>query len=249
MMPTGIGGEIAGWCPTFTGDSTDWVGSEDGTLENGAAIITNTDNGGTKAFLFDGVDDYMSVPNPSVLTSLSAVTFSAWVRWDALATHTDYAYILSQDSVGSNRVFDLGRGGFTAGNDNKVYGVVWNSAGSLVEVRGGAYVQSVWTHVCMTWDGVTVKLFQDTSLVASKSLTGPLRDKSVDMYMGRFGGGLNYWNGLIDDARIFNVAISSAELANLASKRGYEPAAAGNPSQLINGGLLNMGLINAGLIQ
>ncbi len=76
----------------------------------------------------------------------------------------------------------------------------------------------VWTHVAGTWDGSTMKLYQDGVLVASKAKDGIL-DTNGDalVAIGNLPPDTDNqpFDGKIDDMRIYNFALSQAEIEDL----------------------------------
>ncbi|HIJ71914.1 MAG TPA: LamG domain-containing protein, partial [Planctomycetes bacterium] len=48
------------------------------------------------------------------------------------------------------------------------------------------------------------------------SITGPIRDNAGDLYIG-YRPGQDYYDGSIDDIRIFDEALSEAQISQLAS--------------------------------
>jgi len=51
---------IAAWVPTRPQNATDVIVSNDGTLTNGASVVSATGEGGSHAFDLDGVNDFVS---------------------------------------------------------------------------------------------------------------------------------------------------------------------------------------------
>ena len=66
-----------------------------------------------------------------------------------------------------------------------------------------------------TWDGLEKKLFKDGQLVGSAAATGiltPINPSNPNLAIGaRYEGG-QYWQGGIDNVRIYNHALSQSEL-------------------------------------
>ena len=71
---------------------------------------------------------------------------------------------------------------------------------------------STWTHLATTYDGSEARLFVNGSLVATRAVTGAMPNSSRPLQIG----GNRIWNewfqGQIDDVRIYKRALSATEL-------------------------------------
>jgi hypothetical protein len=77
--------------------------------------------------------------------------------------------------------------------------------------EGGA-VTSGWHLVTATFDGATARLYVDNVLVASDTFTAP-SNTNLPLYIGLYYGGSGYgWNGAIDEVRLYNRALTAAEV-------------------------------------
>ncbi|MGI9446785.1 MAG: LamG-like jellyroll fold domain-containing protein, partial [Pirellulales bacterium] len=88
------------------------------------------------------------------------------------------------------------------------------------DLRGG------WHHVALTWDSAdnSAKQYIDGVLDASGSMTNGWNLNLGEWEIGSQGrSGANVWDGLLDDARIFdNYVLAPTEVTHLASARGIE---------------------------
>jgi hypothetical protein len=86
-----------------------------------------------------------------------------------------------------------------------------------------------WSHLVLTYDGSNVKLYINGTLASSGAKTGKLgyTDSSLRIGLGIPGNSLQYFKGWIDDVRIYNRAITPAEVSTLYSNT----TALENPSQ------------------
>jgi hypothetical protein len=75
-----------------------------------------------------------------------------------------------------------------------------------------------WYHGAVTYDGANILLYLNGSEVGRAATTGLLdTDPTVPAQLGRNTGGslANQWDGLLDDVRLYNRALSAAEIAAL----------------------------------
>jgi hydrogenase maturation factor HypE len=87
------------------------------------------------------------------------------------------------------------------------------AAPNEVGVTGTTAVSTTaWTHLAMTYDGATLRLFVNGTQVTSRALTTPM---ATSTGLLRFGGE-NVWGdffqGRIDEVRIYNRALTAAEI-------------------------------------
>lgn len=78
----------------------------------------------------------------------------------------------------------------------------------------------VWTHAAAVWDGATMRLYKNGVEVGSTAKGGTLStDPTVKVSIGNQPAetGDRPWDGLIDDVRLYNVALSEAQIQELAA--------------------------------
>lgn len=92
------------------------------------------------------------------------------------------------------------------------------SGGSTHYLETPANIASgAWRHVAGTWDGTRKRLYIDGALVAS--VDSSITYDTHLVYLGadqNNGNTVLYWNGTLDDLRIYNRVLSPAEIATLA---------------------------------
>ena len=153
------------------------------------------------ALLFDGVDDYVSIPSIEWPYKESSFSVFAWIkggqrneiitRWGLTLMQADHI----EGNLMSAFLFDLTGGGFLFSEANIIdgqwhlVGFVWNAGD--------------WTRALYV-DGVQVA--KDTPTIWSMQLIRKL-EIGADSYFP--SGSEYYWSGLIDDVRIYNRAIES----------------------------------------
>ena len=199
------------------GTATDAMGSHDGTLNNGPNWTSGQIDG---ALAFDGVDDSITVPHDDALSLTEAMTFTAWVRVSAF--DSNYQTILNKDGGGSDSNFWFG-----TWQQDMLFGFF--SGGSFV----GVYTTDLnlqtdtWYHLAVSFDNATdqVSLYRDGALVETSILTQSPTAVDADLTIGTSPYG-EYWNGLLDDVRIYDQILEPAEIADLAGAGG---AGGGDP--------------------
>ena len=82
--------------------------------------------------------------------------------------------------------------------------------GSTVEVGGARLQPNTWQHLALTYDGSLLRIFIDGTLAGSTSTTGPVAGSDGALRIGGIAG--EYFAGTLDDVRVYNRALSAAEI-------------------------------------
>ena len=151
---------------------------------------------------FDG-SSMVQVPSAPSLGLSSAMTLSGWIRpavsqggWRAILQRQADAYFLNAStSVGPLRP---GGGGTFGGGINYVTGPSASPVGS-------------WTHVALTYDGSLLRLYVNGVQAASANVSGAIQQSSNPLWIGGNQYNENFV-GLIDDVRVYNRALTQAEI-------------------------------------
>ena len=69
---------------------------------------------------------------------------------------------------------------------------------------------NTWKHVAMTFDGTTLRFYVGGVLI--RSAPGAHTTTNVPLLFGRWTPAAEYWNGLIDEVRIYGRGLSQAEI-------------------------------------
>jgi len=179
----------------------DTVGDRHGRLGNGTSgtAPTWTDRCAFDSCLrFDGQDDFVNASGLAI--DRNRFTWSAWVYHNS--TETGWQSILR----------DIGTTNFQEHDSNIVGWYVANATGTDTFLNTDFTNQS-WTHYTGTFNGITgtVRLYQDGQLVAEKSMDGPVGE-TYGYYIGSAAGGSEFFDGKIDDIRLFNQTLSPSEV-------------------------------------
>ncbi len=180
------------------------TGTQSGGIGYASAGVVGT------AVNFDGTDDYIDAGSGTSIANISdAITVSAWVRPPNGVSQAIVSN--SRDCCGTYNGFQLGRD-----SSNRFAFTVWNSTDTLT--LSPAFPSSGgWYHVTGTFDGSNVRIFVNGTLEATTSYAGKIGvPASSSLKIGRIGA-VSAWhfNGNIDDVRIYNHALSAAEVAGL----------------------------------
>jgi len=162
-----------------------------------------------KALSFDGVDDIVVVPDSASLTS-PRMTWMAWIKpasWDGPSADWYRAYWLDGRGHGYMTYSD-GPSATSPGLNVTIY------TGTLYELEVPLPSVGEWHHVVGRYDGSTLKIFVDGEEKGSKAASGDITVFSTDLrtVLGGYQGGGYFENGITDEVRIYNRALSAEEI-------------------------------------
>ena len=192
--------------------ATDFSGNGNpGTLTNFAltGLTSNWVPGKSgKALVFDGTNDYVS--GSGVTISNSAFTISAWIK---SATYSADNQFFSLGSVGANdqsiHLRFTSATGFRFGMYNDDLNATFN-----------AYANR-WTLVTVTLDSSKLQTIYQDGVAKSSRTASSLFTGNTSWSIGRWvAQNSEFFNGSIDDVRIYNRALSAAEVTALYGKTG-----------------------------
>jgi hypothetical protein len=178
-----------------------------------------------KALSFDGVNDWVTIADSSLLDLTTGMTLEAWVFPTAIGSGTWRAVLFKEEAGGL--VYTLNA---YDGATNVPVAEVSPGAG-VIDARGGSQLPlNTWTHLASTYDGTTLRMFVNGVQVGSTAGAGNLATSTGAL---RIGG--NIWGGLfqgrIDEVRIFNVARTATQIT-----ADMNAAVVGAPPVLTNPG-------------
>lgn len=210
---------LVGWWK-FDGDATDSSGNgNDGTV-NGATLTTDRHGQANSAYSFDGVDDIIVIPGTADFDTQNP-TISAWVF---SINNPQQGFIFEKTSNGSvNSQYNL----FFYGAN----GITWRTAANLTPTDT-SYVPNItgWFFLTATYDGSLKKIFVNGSEKKTEAwngqiLTGASGVSSIGGYTDNLPQKSSYFfNGSIDDIRIYNRALSESDVLALHTLESFPPS-------------------------
>ena len=158
-----------------------------------------------KALSFDGVDDYVDCGNDESLDLFGEITVAAWFR-------------TTQDSVGSiclRKRYNYGTSpgfGLSINNDGQVSFNLGDGTNRADACTTDAYNDGNWHYAVGVKDGSMVYIYIDGVLKGTDTDDVNITAYDCNLMIGQRGWGGNFFNGLIDEVRIYNRALSEEEI-------------------------------------
>jgi hypothetical protein len=160
---------------------------------------------GGNALSFNGQNTWVTIPNSSSLNLTSAMTLEAWVK---PTTFTGASSIIMKEQPGG-LVYAL----YAASDGPAPPTTVVDVGGVDTQVSSAAGLPSgTWSYLSATYDGTVLKLYVNGTLVSSLGLTGALATSSGVLRIGGDSIWGEFFNGLIDDVRVYNRALNQGEI-------------------------------------
>ncbi len=176
---------------------------------NGSTHNTTGGFNGGGCFEFDGDDDYIISTN-QVLDSLTSFTISGWMNANNWGNIHNVLY-MERQSYPSKQVhfsYEAGTGlSLAVGN---------GTTGSTINYDFTAD-NNKWYLFSATFNSGTVNIYVNGDLKKTEVVDEVLIDTGNGCYkqIGRFTNSDNFFNGSIDEVRIYNRALSADEIRNL----------------------------------
>ena len=171
------------------------------------------------ALSFNGSNAALTRANVQGLTTGNTPhTIAAWVKVNALPSGRAWIALLGPEGAGSHH--------WLLNNSGVTQLGAWNGGQVSPTLPVG-----VWKHLAITFDGGQLKAYIDGSLIGTQAASFNLTGTSLTVAQSHVGE--QYFNGEVDEFRIYNNALTAAEVSTLAG--ASPPALAISTSTLPNG--------------
>jgi chitodextrinase len=163
------------------------------------------------ALVFDGTSAWVTVPDSASLRLTTGMTLEAWVNpsavtsvWRDVIYKGNDSYYLEATSTNGGRP---GAGG--------TFGTAFGTA---------ALAENTWTHLAVTYDRVTLRLYVNGLQVSSVARTASIATSTNPLQLGGDNIYGQYFQGRIDEVRVYNRALAPEEIrADMATAVGDTP--------------------------
>jgi hypothetical protein len=186
------------------------VSDSSGQSHTGTAVGTSwVDGKYGKALSFNGTSSLVTVADTPALRLGNALTLSAWAK---PATVTNWRSLITKNLAarqGASYALYASNG---TSNGNTPSG--WLETGGQVKQVGGVtpLAADAWTHVAITYDGSTARLYVNGTLVAEVPVTGALDQDGGALTIGGNTAWGEFFSGPIDEVRIYNRALDATQI-------------------------------------
>ncbi|MBT5717580.1 MAG: SUMF1/EgtB/PvdO family nonheme iron enzyme, partial [Opitutae bacterium] len=215
LSKPGLNFGLVAWYP-FEGNASDMSGNGNHGTVNGATLGTDRHGKVNRAYSFDGIDDNIVIQE---INSFEAQkhTLSVWVfaqQW--------YGDIMSKDGEASQRQWLIG----SAPANGEIIAHVWTNSALYQGKSSFLLIPNQWNNIIQIWNSSSLALYINGFLQSETPTFGSLAlgDQPI-----RIGGGAPesfplWFNGSIDDIRIYDRALSAEEIRLLYDTEAELPA-------------------------
>jgi hypothetical protein len=199
-----------------TGTLTIGTGAGTGHQDSAGTCTTNAStlwyNGATGKYNaslnFDGIDDYATVPFSSSYQQ-STVTVSAWVKTPTI--NSSYM-IAATENAASNTGWRLAYA--DSGSGYRIQVCMYTAGTQECQYGTTNITANQWSHFVFTYDGTNTKIYKDGKLETTVAMTA-YTVGSGSLYIGNHAPNSFYFNGQIDDVRVYNYPLTATQVRDL----------------------------------
>lgn len=212
--------EIETSTSTTTYDATG--NNNNGILVNGVARASSTCKAGD-CLSFDGINDYITFGDINNFDATTAFTVSAWINRQGDSVSGEAGTIAGKWNTGEAKGWFLEIADSDhATNANQfrffISGVSDTSFYATTTTSNGT-----WYHVAAVYNGAMKYIYINTASSSEEATGSPTTTN--DQFQAGFdtgsGGSSNYFNGYIDDVRIYNRALSGDEIKKIYNGKAF----------------------------
>ena len=193
-------------------------------LVNGVSSVDDMDGNTNSAYAFNATSSYIELNNNQSVINSENFTITAWAKMDGAGGGVNgrNPLFVQRNSVVNSTSSNASL--FAQYVDDKVTFIVRNqSSGGVVSVVGDVIDFGEWHFYAAVKDSTSISLYVDSVLVGSTPYTASgLYNSGVNTVdIGRHfysGTPKSYFNGTIDEVRIFDCALSEEEIQDI-----YQP--------------------------
>ena len=212
----------------FNGNAKDASGNNNNPRFNNAVLTSDRFGNIKSAYKFNGRNSFMQIPNSVTLNFKKAITLAAWVNVDGFYDGTCHGnrIIMKGDDLSTegNYMLTFDDYHYTNGancsitnpdyNHQTFYGVDLGKNKTYIK-------RSQWYFVVYTSDGIRAKLYVNCELISNETAQQKNFTNNEDLFIGKMDNPqYPYWfNGVLDDVRIYNRALASNEILQLCEKK------------------------------
>jgi hypothetical protein len=200
------GSNLVGWW-AGEGNANDNIGGNNGTFQGVESFAAGKVG---QALSFNGTNQYVDVPNSASLNPIGSISLEAWI-FPRSPLNSVSAPVIKKAGEGPGQT-----DGYMlefAGSDGIRF-IVYVSGGAGYVVSPTAPVGlSQWSHVVGTYDGTNASIYVNGVVVGATVGAGQIVPSGNNLQIGHDPSNPSrYFNGLIDEASVYNTALSTAQV-------------------------------------
>ena len=233
-LPSGL---ISWW--NAEGNANDVAGRNPGALEGGVTFEPGLFG---QAFRLHGRPDSVVVPDSSSLALSNQFTIEAWINLTTTVNDPvgppGRGLISKVGGAGGNNGYQLGFGlepsKSSFGINFNSLGQAWNYANAVSYTFSPALPMGVWMHVAATYDDNALMIYFNGRAMATNVVGAHMvANTGSRLRIGGDDNGNVYFDGLVDDARLYGRALAPEEIFHLFAGGRTRPIITREPSSQV----------------
>jgi hypothetical protein len=160
---------------------------------------------------FDGSSDYISVADTPSLDGMDQLSLSTWVKVNSFSSQTVVPIGKDVNSVSYRiNIAPSGQLSFVVATSNNS----WYSTGTVVD-SSVSLTTGKWYHIAAIYDGSRVRIYVNGQLTGtgSQDISGNILNSDSEVHFGKSSSAnIDYFNGMLDEVRVYNRALSADEI-------------------------------------
>lgn len=206
----------------FDGNVNDYSGNENNATNYGARLTADRFGNLNSAYEFNGVNDYMRIDHTEDLnfdSYLNSYTLSLWVKGNSENVETSRLIVKWNDLLGTPYPFFIGA--MPTDCITRIYDTENTNTGTDC---GNIWDES-WQHIILVVDADNgfMDSYINNIIIGSSSISyfGSTANE-IDIFIGGTPIVDRYFNGYIDDIRLYNKALTEDEIQALYHEDGWD---------------------------
>ncbi len=199
-------GDLVAYYP-FNGNADDESGFSNNGTVSGPILVPDRHGNPASAYRFDGINDYIQVPSSASLNFQNSISINFWIKVSQFYERESYP--LSHGNWENRWKVSL--------TDKHIRWTLKTDAGTKDLDSETELVTDSLYNVTVLYDGSDYEIYINGELDAFTTFSGQILTTNIDLMMGEVLPGNNQYNfnGVLDDIRIYNYAISYSDIQSL----------------------------------
>jgi len=209
----------------FDGNANDESGNgNDGTV-NGAVLTTDRFGNSNSAYDFDGVNDNITIPHSDSMNVIDGLSVSAWIVCHDCGQQLPLVgqHIVNKGAIETVQTYSLK---LVNDEDDDYLGMAlrgdWGPIHAWFSYPADELLTrnlnpTEWYHAVVLWDGSTMKVYKNGIHIsaADRAFTSPVLNGDENLGIGSRYNSDDFFDGIVDEVRIYNRALSDTEILEL----------------------------------
>jgi uncharacterized protein (TIGR02145 family) len=187
----------------FNGDAAEVSGNGHHGVVFGAVLTEDRFGNSSSAYLFQNA--YITIP-PNTINNLPQGSVSVFILTNQQNSQQS---IIDKTQTNSFNYFQI-----IIDNNNKIRVLIDKAYNQSTNTfySTSTISANTWTHIVVTWDGQRIKIFLNGEVDSSHIFTGSVIEANRQPYIGKVDNNTAFFNGKIDDIRIYNRPLNEQEI-------------------------------------